>query len=81
MKFFIVSHVLYCLSKRKFHSRNMEHHFIRIRKRTLKLAYSGTPYLSLDELLVKDKIKHPFKEKFGYLPLKFSKSKLELLLN
>ena len=38
-----------------FHSRNTKNRVNKIHEKSLRLAYDDSPYLSLDELLIKDK--------------------------
>ena len=55
MKAYVTLHFSYCPLKWLFHSRNMEHHINKIRKRTLNLVFNDTLNLSFDSLLVKNK--------------------------
>ena len=52
MKTFIISQFSYCPLVWMFHSRNTEDE---IHERTLRLVYDDSPYLSFDDLLIKDK--------------------------
>ena len=45
----------YCPLMWMLHSRNTENRVNKTHERTLRLVYDDSPYLSFDELLVKDK--------------------------
>ena len=55
MKAFIVLQFSYCPLVCIFHSRNTKNRVNKIHERALRLVYDDSPYLSFDELLIKDK--------------------------
>ena len=55
MKAFIISQFSYCPLVWMFHSRNTKNRVNKIHERALRLVYDDSPYLSFDELLIKDK--------------------------
>ena len=55
MKAFIILQFSYCPLVWMFHSRNSENRVSKIHERALRLVYDDSPYLSFDELLIKDK--------------------------
>ena len=55
MKAFIISQFSYCPLVWMFHSWNTEKKVNKIDKKSLRLLYDDSPYLSFDELLIKDK--------------------------
>ena len=55
MKAFIISQFSYYPLVWMFHSRNTKNRVNKIHERALRLVYDDSPYLSLDELLIKDK--------------------------
>ena len=55
MKAFLISQFSYCPLTWMFHSRNTENRVNKIHERALRLVYDDKPYLSFDELLIKDK--------------------------
>ena len=56
MKAFIISQLSYCSLVWMFHSRNSENSVNKIHNRALRLVYDDNPYLSFDDLLIKDKL-------------------------
>ena len=54
-KAFIISQFSYCPLVWMFHSRNTKNRVNEIHERALRLVYDDSPYLSFDELLIKDK--------------------------
>ena len=56
MKAFIISQLSYCPLVLMFHSRNTENSVNKIHNRALRLVYDDNPYLSFDDLLIKDKL-------------------------
>ena len=55
IKAFIISKFSYCPLVWIFHSRNTENRVNKIHGRALRLVYDDSPYLSFDEMLIKDK--------------------------
>ena len=55
MKAFIILQFSYCPLVWMFHSRNTKNRVNKIHERALRLVYDDSPYLSFDELLIKDK--------------------------
>ena len=55
MKAFIISQFSYCPLVWMFHSRNTKNRVNKIHERALRLVYDDSPYVSLDEVLIKDK--------------------------
>ena len=55
MMAFIISQFSYCPLAWMFHSRNTKNRVNKIHERALRLVYDDSPYLSFDELLIKDK--------------------------
>ena len=55
MKAFIISQFSYCPLVWMFHSRNTKNRVNKIHERALRLVYDDSPYLSFDELLIKEK--------------------------
>ena len=55
MNAFIVLHFSYCPLLWMVYSRNTENRVNKIHERALKLVHDDSPYLSFDELLIKDK--------------------------
>ena len=55
MKTFIISQIFYCPLVWMFHSQNTKNRVNKIHERALRLVYDDSPYLSFDELLIKDK--------------------------
>ena len=55
MEAFITSQFSYCTLIWMFHSRNTKNGVNKIHERALRLVYDDSPYLSFDELLIKDK--------------------------
>ena len=55
MKAYIISQFSYCPLVWMFHSRNTKSRVNKIHERALRLVYDDSPYLSFDELLIKDK--------------------------
>ena len=51
----MISQFSYCSLVRMFHSGNTENRVNKIHERALRLVYDDSPYLSFDELLIKDK--------------------------
>ena len=56
MKVFIISKFSYSPLVWMFHSRNTENRVNKIHERALQLVYDDIPYLSFDELLIKDEL-------------------------
>ena len=56
MKTFIFLKFSYYISVWMLHSRNTENRVNKVLERALRLDYNGNPYLSFDELLIKDKL-------------------------
>ena len=54
MKAFIISQFSYYPLVWMFHSRNTENRVNKINERAFRLVYGDSPYLSFDELLIKD---------------------------
>ena len=55
MKAFIIAQFPYCILVWMFQGRNTENRVNEINGSALKLVYDDNPYLSFDELLIKDK--------------------------
>ena len=55
MEAFITSQFSYCTLIWMFHSRNTKNGVNKIHERALRLVYDDSPYLSFDELIIKDK--------------------------
>ena len=55
MKAFIIAQFPYCILVWMFQGRNTENRVNKINGSALKLVYDDNPYLSFDELLIKDK--------------------------
>ena len=55
MEAFITSQFSYCTLIWMFHSRNTKNGVNKIHERALILVYDDSPYLSFDELIIKDK--------------------------
>ena len=55
MKAFIILQFSYCLLVWMFDSRTTENRVNKRHERALRLVYDGSPYVSFDELLIKDK--------------------------
>ena len=56
MKTFIFLKFSYYISVWMLHSRNTENRVNKVLERALRLDYNDNPYLSFDELLIKDKL-------------------------
>ena len=55
MRAFIISQFSYCPLVWMFHTRHAKNRVNKIHERALRLVYDDSPYLSFDELLIKDK--------------------------
>ena len=56
MKTFIISKLSYYLSVWMLHRRNTESRVSKVHERSLRWDYDDNPYLSFDELLIKEKL-------------------------
>ena len=75
MKAFVSSQFSYCPLIWMFHSRKMEHRINSIHKRALKLVYQGSPNLTFQELLAKDKSVSVHQKNLQLLATEIFKSK------
>ena len=78
MKTFIISHFSYYPLVQIFHSRENENRINKIHEITLRLVYGDSPYLSFDELLIKDKSVRIHPRNLHFLTTEIFKMKNEL---